>query len=260
MRVQLYAKLQALDQRLAALSQQSNSLAEQLREADQVRALYELRRDRSSRLKYERGRASDLQWELDETEARLRELSMQEGEGPSDPLVARELAILREKRNQLEDQALEQMERVEQIARELTDADNAWQQRSAEWAQREPELRGELERTIAMIEQLQHERQTIASELAPEALALYDDLQRRHRGTAIAPIRNRGCGICRARLSAAVFDLLAGPDPLVRCPRCGRVLAGPNEPGEPPSEDSHTETEQPDAPAGDLGDDQRSGA
>jgi predicted nucleic acid-binding Zn-ribbon protein len=246
MRVTLFAKLQLLDQRLAALSQTSEALTEQLKDGEAVHALYALRRDRSSRLKHERGRASDLQWELDEIEARLRELAAQEGEGPSDPLVARELAMLREQRNHFEDQALEQMERVETLVHELTDADIAWQQHSAAWAEREPGLRQEWDRLTETVAALRNERQGLRARLAPEALALYDDLQRRHRGTAIAAVRNRQCGACRARLSAAVFDLLAGPDPLVRCPRCGRVLATPTDMGEQPPPERTPEMEQPD--------------
>lgn len=249
MRVQVYAKLQLLDQRLAGLSQTSAVLAEQLREGEAVRDLYERRRDTSSRLKLERGRATDLQWELDETETRLRELGLQEKEGPSDPLVARELAVMRDRRNQLEREALEQMERVEQLVGDLTDVDSAWQARSAAWTTREPELRAEWDRLAQMIESTQRERVVVSAQLAPDALALYDDLQRRHRGTAIAFVRNRGCGACRARLSSAVFDLLAGPDPLVRCPRCGRVLAGLADMGATAPEDCDSYPEHHDGSA-----------
>jgi len=246
MRVQLYARLQLLDCRLAELKQRMVSLDDQLREGIAVRALYEQRREVSGQLKHERGRATDLQWELDEIETRLRDLQTQEHGGPSDPLVARELSMLREQRDQLETQALEQMERVEQLVGELTDADTAWRERSVAWAEREPQLRDELEQVMRQLEALQNERHDVAVQLVPEALALYDDLQRRHRGTAIAPIRNRTCGVCRARLPAAVFDLLAGPDPLVRCPRCGRVLTLPTI-DEPAPDDCQEVLEQPDA-------------
>ncbi len=246
MRVQLYAKLQLLDCQLVVLKQRMLSLDEQLREGAAVRALYERRREVSGRLKHERGRATELQWELDEIETRLRDLQTQEQEGPSDPLVARELSLLREQRDQLETQALEQMERVEQLVGELTDADSAWRERSVAWTEREPGLRDELEQVMRQLEALQNERHEVAGGLAPEALVLYDDLQRRYRGTAIAPIRNRACGVCRARLPAAVFDLLAGPDPLVRCPRCGRVLTLPAR-DEPAADDCQAVLEQPDA-------------
>jgi predicted nucleic acid-binding Zn-ribbon protein len=247
MRAQLYAQLQRLDHRFVEMRQHLATLEAELQEGQAVRELYERRRDVSGRLKHERGHATDLQWELDEVETRLRELMAQEHEGPSDPLVARELAVLREQRNQLEDQALAQMERVEHLVGELTDADRIWHERSAQWATREPLARRELEEVMESLEALQNEREAVQSRLAPDALAVYDDLQRRHRGSAITVVRNRACGACRARLSAAVFDLLAGPDPLVRCPRCTRVLA-PLTPGEAlASQEGSGDTEQNDA-------------
>ena len=247
MRVQFYAKLQLLDQRLAAVAARRSVVADQLREGEAVQELYKLRHERSSQLKYERGRASDLHWELEEIELRLRTLSAQNQEGPSDPLVARELALLRDTRDQLEDQALLQMERVAQIEREFVEVDGAWQRQRAEWAEREPVLRAEWERLTGALEALQNERQLVAARLVPDARALYDDLQRRHRGTAIAPIRNRQCSVCHARLPAAVFDLLAGADPLVRCPRCGRVLVGQTDEGDLLPHDSRVDLEHPDA-------------
>jgi hypothetical protein len=211
-----------------------------------VRQLYELRRERGSQLKHERGRATDLQWELDEIETRLRELGAQEHEGPSDPLVARELAVLRERRSQFEDRTLEQMERVDLAVSALASADTEWLARSEAWAAREPELRRESETLVETLEAHQTERQRLLAQLPSGAAALYDDLQRRYQGTAIASIRNRQCAACRARLPDAVFDLLAGPDPLVRCPRCGRVLAPPTGLDEHISDISGGDMEQPD--------------
>ncbi len=235
MRVVIYAKLQALDQQLSALAKTRDSVAEQLREGDALRELEKRHREYIAQLKREREQATDLHWELEETEARLRELEEQNGEGPSDPLVARELAMLRNRRSQLEEQALIQMERVDEVAREVDSATSAWQQASQSWLEREMALREEWERLRAAIEALHAERARIAASLSKSATALYDDLQRRHRGTAIAAIRNRQCAACRARLSGAVFDLLSDPDSLVRCPRCGRVLAHPDhEINEPP--------------------------
>lgn len=225
MRVTVYAQLQQLDRQLADLLQRRAELETELRAGGAVHALYEQRRELSGRLKLERGQASDLHWELDELETRLRELMATEREGPNDPLAARELALLREQRNQLEDRVLEQMEHVDRVARELAEADTLWRERSLEWATREPALREELDALMAKLERLQADRQRIGSTISPEARALYEDLQRRHRGSAITSVRNRACGACRARLPAAVFDLLAGLDPLVRCPRCGRVFA-----------------------------------
>lgn len=232
MRVAIYTELQQLDQRLSALAQARDGLLAQLAERDQLQAWQQQLDELTRVLKGERAHSTDLQWELDEVELRLAALDEQERDGPSDPLVAREMAVLRERRAQLEEQVLTQLERIGELERQLADVERKVSDATAAWAAREPQLQAELERISRELEALQAQRQQVAARLSPDALALYDDLQRRHRGTALAPIRHRQCGICRARLPAAVFDLLAAPDPLVRCPRCGRVLYLPSEPSE----------------------------
>lgn len=229
MRVHLFTQLQAIDQQLTALARERDALLGQLSERATLHDLRNARRDLASTLKQERAHNSDLHWELDEIELRLRALDDQEREGPTDPLVARELVMLRERRAHLEEQVLSQLERIAELELELAEAERAVEQATAEWAVREPQFQAQLDQLGRDLELLQTRRQQLANQLPAGALQLYDDLQRRHRGTALAPIRNRQCGVCRARLPAAVFDLLNTSDPLVRCPRCGRVLYTSND-------------------------------
>jgi predicted nucleic acid-binding Zn-ribbon protein len=224
MRVQTYAQLQAIDQHLQQLARERDDVLMGFAARNDLRDLRDHRRTLASTLKQERARNSDLQWELEEVEVRLRALHDADRDGPTDPLVARELALLRERRTQLEEHVLQQLERVAELERNLVDADAQVEQAAAAWAEREPQLQADLDRLGHALEAEQVRRQQLVAQLPPAAIDLYDDLQRRHRGTALAPIRNRQCSACRARLPAAVFDLLTAPDPLVRCPRCGRVL------------------------------------
>ena len=224
MRVQLFTQLQAIEQQLADLARERDALLEQFAARDAMRGLRETARNMASTLRLERAHSSDLQWELDELEHRLSSLIDLERDGPSDPLIARELVLLRERRFQLEEQVLAQLEQIEQREAQLEQAEKDATAAAAAWAAREPVLQSELDTLGRRLEALQTERQALAARLPAGAIALYDDLQRRHRGTALAAIRNRQCAMCRARLPAAVFDLLNSPDPLVRCPRCGRVL------------------------------------
>lgn len=224
MRVQVFTQLQHIDQQLSALAQERDALLAAFRERDALRELRNARRDLASNLKEERGHSSDLQWELDDVELRLRTLNEQERDGPTDPLVARELVLLRERAAQLEEHVLTQLERIGELEQQLRDIEQQVEQAASAWAEHEPQLQSQLDQLGHDLEALQTRRQILAHQLPENALELYDDLQRRHRGTALALIRNRQCSACRARLPAAVFDLLNTPDPLVRCPRCGRVL------------------------------------
>ncbi len=224
MRAQLFAQLQDIDQRLAQRVQEREEALAALDERDALRLIHDQNDRMVGQLKLERATSSDLQWELEEVEVRLRALNEQEHDGPSDPLVARELSLLQKQRAHLEEQVLQQLERVAELETVLRQGEHHYAQRTGAWAQREPEVHAQLDRLSQEIEALQAEREQIASQLPGSLLVQYDDLQRRHRGTAIAPIRNRQCSVCHARLSAAVFDLLADPATLVRCPRCGRVI------------------------------------
>lgn len=224
MRAQLYAQLQDLDQRLRHQLRERDDLLVAFGEQDVLRALYATTDQRATQLKYERGTSSDLQWELEEIELRLRALGEQEQAGPTDPLSARELALLHKQHAQLEEQVLHQLEHIAELERELQQADNEHAARAAAWAQREPVLQARLEAIGYEIEVLQTQRERVAAQLPASLLTQYDELQRRHRGTALSPIHNRQCSACRARLPAAIFDMLNDPAALVRCPRCGRVV------------------------------------
>lgn len=229
MRLQLFTQLQTIDQQLAALARERDGLLDQLSGRMLLQNLRNQRRDIASQLKNERAASSDLHWELEEVELRLRALDDQEREGPTDPLVARELVLLRERRAQLEEQVLQQFEQIAELEQQQTTIEQSFEHASADWAAREPLLQAQLDQLSRDLELLQTQRQQLTRQLPAGALELYDDLQRRHRGTALAAIRHRQCSACRARLPGAVFDLLNTSDPLVRCPRCGRVLYMPNE-------------------------------
>ncbi len=224
MRAQLFTQLQVIDQRLASYAREREVLLTEFAERDTLQTLRNQRRELASQLKSERAHSSDKQWELADLELRLRTLEEQEADGPSDPLAARELVMLRERCAQLEEQVLRQLEHIAKLEAQLVEVERTYEQRASAWSVREPELQTRIDQLGRELEALQAQRQTIVQRLPAGALELYDDLQRRHRGTALAPIRKRQCSVCHARLPAAVFDMLAMPDPLVRCPRCGRVL------------------------------------
>src|SRR5687768_6103996 len=79
------------------------------RELSEGRERYRLLRAQESelvgQLKSERERASDLAWELEDLEQRMRDLAEQRG-GPIDPLLERELTSIAGQRTALEERLL----------------------------------------------------------------------------------------------------------------------------------------------------------
>jgi predicted nucleic acid-binding Zn-ribbon protein len=138
-----------------------------------------------------------------------------------------EIAALRRRIGQLEDQEIELMEQIEPL-----DADLA--RLTAE--QQDLDQRGTASRrSIAEDEVLlddelaavQAERDLIAAAVEPDLLVEYDKLRPRAGGIAIARLVGGSCGGCHLSLSAMEVDRIKHlpPDEPAYCEECGRLLA-----------------------------------
>jgi chromosome segregation ATPase len=105
-----------------------------------------------SRLKSMRGALSDLAWELEELEQRLRDLQAQR-EGPNDPLAEREIASIRGRRTALEEQLLRQMLEIDELAANIAAEEQLLATANDEWAARETALLAERARVAALVAQ-----------------------------------------------------------------------------------------------------------
>ncbi|MGQ0831207.1 MAG: zinc ribbon domain-containing protein [Microthrixaceae bacterium] len=138
-----------------------------------------------------------------------------------------EIAALRRRVGQLEDQELELMEQIEPHEAELAalGADRAAldEQAAALRAQiAEEELAIEAELGV-----VQAERDGLLADVEPELLAEYTQLRSHAGGIAIARLVGGSCGGCHLGLSAVELDRIKKlpPEAPVHCEECGRLLA-----------------------------------
>jgi uncharacterized protein len=138
-----------------------------------------------------------------------------------------EIAALKRRIGQLEDQELELMEQIEPLdadlarltaEREASDASAASLRASI--AEDEVTIDGELE-------QLRSERAAEAGDIEPELLTEYETLRTQNGGIGIARLVGGSCGGCHLGLSAVEVDRLKKlpPDAPAHCEECGRLLA-----------------------------------
>jgi predicted nucleic acid-binding Zn-ribbon protein len=138
-----------------------------------------------------------------------------------------EIAALKRRISQLEDQELELMEQSEPLDAELTTA----AARRSELDSRGTALRSQIAEEEVVIdrelERVRAERATIASEVAPELLAEYETLRPQSGGIAIARLVGGSCGGCHLSLSAVEVDRIKKlpPEAPAHCEECGRLLA-----------------------------------
>jgi predicted nucleic acid-binding Zn-ribbon protein len=138
-----------------------------------------------------------------------------------------EIAALKRRIGQLEDQEIELMEQIEPLDADLTrlgaergELDGRGTTLRASIAEDEVELDDELAAVIA-------ERDLIAADVEPDLLAEYEKLRPRAGGIAIARLVGGSCGGCHLSLSAMEVDRIKHlpPDEPAHCEECGRLLA-----------------------------------
>jgi len=138
-----------------------------------------------------------------------------------------EIAALKRRISQLEDQELELMEQIEPLDAELSTSaerrlalDDRGEALRAQIAEEEVSIEAELERVHA-------ERASISAGVEPELLAEYEELRPQSGGIAIARMVGGSCGGCHLSLSAVEVDRIKKlpPDAPAHCEECGRLLA-----------------------------------
>lgn len=65
---------------------------------------------------------------------------------------------------------------------------------------------------------------SLAAEISPEALAIFEQVARSRRGVAVAEARNGLCTICHVRLRPQVFNEVRRNDSIIQCDSCRRIL------------------------------------
>ena len=124
----------------------------------------------------------------------------------------------------LEDRYLEAMvalEQVEGVHLEATEALDVLQQRKA---RQHNELTQEKEDLIGNIARLDEERQAASSDVSAEDSSLYDSLQKRLGGNALALLKDGVCSACGVELARSKRQDVAGGNELTRCSQCSRIL------------------------------------
>lgn len=137
--------------------------------------------------------------------------------------VSLELDSLRKRKDALESELLESMEKRETAAAQVAKIDAAL----AEGRRREADLTEHFKERgseiLAHIEEEKRARTLLAAALGADLLAKYE-ASREHHGTGAGRLDQGRCSACRVGLPAGkVAALEAGPE-IGTCPNCGRLL------------------------------------
>jgi predicted nucleic acid-binding Zn-ribbon protein len=129
---------------------------------------------------------------------------------------------LEAQRRQLEDEALEVMGQVEEIAASVATMERELKAVEDEWRRRQLRLSKEIERLKGELFELERKRQLVVAEIDPGAVDFYYQLKRQ-KEWPVARVEQGTCGGCRLALSTAELQRVRGSS-LVQCSSCRRIL------------------------------------
>ncbi|HXW07282.1 MAG TPA: C4-type zinc ribbon domain-containing protein [Vicinamibacterales bacterium] len=135
-----------------------------------------------------------------------------------------EIAVADQQVRAHEDRLLDRMEETENLAAELKAEEAALKTDQTEVATTRQQLEEEGRRLQHDIEATTVERATVATQLAPQALALFEHVSRHRRGVALSEARDGHCTQCHVRLRPQVFNEVRRNDGLIQCDSCSRIL------------------------------------
>jgi predicted nucleic acid-binding Zn-ribbon protein len=173
--------------------------------------------------------AEKLDAEIDQVRARAdRDASrLATGSGPAKDLTSlqHEIDTLARRQADLEDRALELMERRETADAALTAATAAYQSAAAEIGAAEARRDDQFADIDDELARLKATRAVQADGLQDALLALYDRIRSSGKVGA-AQLNGSQCQACRLSLDAVALGEIrsAAADQVVRCPECGAVL------------------------------------
>jgi hypothetical protein len=220
-------QLQEVDLEIEAEEQALNGMLSQLGDDSPLTQVRNKLAAAERQLEELKRRQHEVEWEIDDLVSKITALEEELYSGriknPKElASLQHEVEILKEKRSQLENKALEVMEQVETAGASLASDRRQLEAQEAEWQRRQQQLSTEIESVKGKLAELKEKREQCLAGISPQVVEVYERL-RKHKGQAVVKVER---GICRGcRISLPFGELQqARSGNLVQCSSCGRIL------------------------------------
>ena len=169
----------------------------------------------------------DVDWEIEDLRGKMAQLNNKlyggKTQNPKELVsLEKEKDIFKANLRQREDNLLDLMaegettqDKIKIYGERLKKLEGEWQQEQEDLTRRQAEVKSRLS-------DLSQKRQTLASEIDPQTLELYDSLKQR-KGQAVVKVAQGRCHGCHLNLSMNEWQR-ARAGALIQCSSCGRIL------------------------------------
>jgi uncharacterized protein len=138
--------------------------------------------------------------------------------------LQRDVVSLKRHLETLEERELEAMLVAEDTEKNLQVAKTVLDHVQSNLKEQNRDLTKESETLHKDLERLNSERQAVVTDIAGQALGVYDQLRKQKRGLAITTIADNSCEACGSSLTPSQQQTARSTSQLFHCPTCGRIL------------------------------------
>jgi predicted nucleic acid-binding Zn-ribbon protein len=179
-------------------------------------------KDAERALKLGEAEVEKQQIKIQQTEASLYGGKVQNPKELQD--LQKDVASLKRFLDTLEERELEAMIAVETAEKDLQTAKTDLERVQSNLKEQNKDLTQESEMLRKNLERLNSERQAVVTDIATQALNVYDQLRKQKRGLAITTIADNSCEACGTTLTPSQQQNARAASQLFHCPTCGRIL------------------------------------
>jgi len=138
--------------------------------------------------------------------------------------LQKDIVSLKRHMETLEERELEAMLTAEDTEKNLQAASTDLERIQSGLKDQNQDLSQESDKLQKDLERLNSERQAVVSDIASQALNVYDQLRKQKRGIAITTVADNSCEACGTTLTASQQQTARSATQLFHCPTCGRIL------------------------------------
>jgi predicted nucleic acid-binding Zn-ribbon protein len=124
----------------------------------------------------------------------------------------------------LEERELEAMLSVENIEKELQAAKTELGRVQSNLKEQHQDLAKESETLRRELERLNSEHEAVVTDIASQALGVYEQLRKQKRGIAVTTVADSSCEACGTTITPSQQQSARSTSQLFHCPTCGRIL------------------------------------
>jgi predicted nucleic acid-binding Zn-ribbon protein len=224
----LLLKLQELDDKIAALRADEESIPQKRQDLEEGLAALKSRVEEAKQQSVELAKKrKEQEIELEGAGDKIGKFQSQLFQVKSNreyEALQHEITALKEKTSKIEDEILETLERTEEVSKAIEAEEEALKAEIGRSRAEQTRLDEELKELTDAIAVKNDERERLVANLDKMLLKRYDRIRESKGGLAVTSVVNGACGGCFRRIPPHEMQNLKRDDKIITCEGCGRII------------------------------------